>query len=503
MLTTYSADESILHVLLNAIRLAPPHLEFHYELSRLIEYSRPVVPRRTLKPHAPHGTGTWENRLPVWHPKVWLARWPKRNALVVSTANLTPADLRTRGNVASIVDVSSRDANRIAAWARARRPPRTLLVDARGRRAEIIITNRSSWAEFAERLAVQGVQREEWLFASPFWSELSVHLNERPTSDLRLTVLGPSREILERALAKVACTALNAFVPARGDFHQKVIAVRQTLRRSTRVVLYVGSANATTSGFFGRSRRGFNWEAGLIRSGGHEVWKLARAMAEVGPSKWKRVVLSRKNVTPLGDAELGPEEEMSQELDAELRTLLFLNLKLGTRSVRLRAPDRDAALELQNPRLLIDDRSVPLGHSARRVTDDARDVVVLGEFLWRRGWRGMGEGTRRPVRLSLPQLLPEPSLEESALTQAQLVRQLVDPEAVDDAGRRPDEELEEGLSQRRVRDVRFPWERLAATEARLGRNSTYVRRWLETVHANPNVPTFWKTTALALLEERS
>lgn len=292
-----------------------------------------IIPRAWLHPF----DVPVDRIIPTYHPKLLLIDSPAGHELAVSTGNFASDDLRHTRNLAVHFDVSPSVAKRTAAWIE-RKPSghRALcfLVTKEGIKPLRPSGNASTLNQFTACLSRCPAcrkgrsQRGEWVVAAPFWS---------PGALVKMLTLDPegaveayfrTRSVWEQ-IARGAVSALGG--PAlkrvaayelleRGDvqrWHHKVVGWRCCAGAGAHSALYVGSANATTCGFFGQGSRAVNWESGVIWTGGAALWEHARSVARAGFS-------ARHLPTPdeSGDEAVRADDEIGA-LDCEEMERLF------------------------------------------------------------------------------------------------------------------------------------------------------------------------------------
>lgn len=296
--TSYTVDEHQAFALVYRVlggRVLPSGVHLRFQRSGFRRAGQGVAPRRWLHPFSV----PTETPLPSYHPKVMLAGSADGHALVVSTGNLADDDMYRTRNVAVRIDVPASIAKRISGWIE--RPPKghralCLVVDGNGVRLNDPKRNASSLRQFVELLercpACRKARRRtgSWVVAAPFWS---------PNALTKMAVLEPDGSIEAYFRARslwdqvgmraqadsthVRLDRVHAYELRRDGelprWHHKIVGWRCCAGRSARAALYLGSANATVCGFFGKRDRAVNWEAGVIWRGRAAVWEQARALA--------------------------------------------------------------------------------------------------------------------------------------------------------------------------------------------------------------------------------
>jgi|WetSurMetagenome_2_1015567.scaffolds.fasta_scaffold20052_2 hypothetical protein len=257
-----------------------------------------VIPRNWLQPFTP----PHETPLPTYHPKLVLSENVDGYALAVSTGNFASDDFRKTSNLAVKLDLEVGDFEMVRQWIESRPHQHRalcLLEDRGGGRFFRPKANESTAAQFRKNLERcpacrrAGVRRGQWLVASPFWSPtaLKLMLDWEPKGSVEAYFrsralweqVGLSASVL---WPKVRFDQVQAFELRNAGkldrWHHKVIAWRCCDSRSAKTALYLGSANATVCGFFGKAGRAVNWEAGVLWKGGPQLWEYARAIARLG-----------------------------------------------------------------------------------------------------------------------------------------------------------------------------------------------------------------------------
>lgn len=506
LFTTFSLDEAVLVALAQEANLPVGQVRVLFDSTRFTGFERPRAYRRWLHPRS--GGPMPESAMalpPVWHPKLAAVRFKDAPPLLIlSSANLAPADQFHDGNVTLTLPIAEPDLKRLDAWARSRRPEPTVLAMAkRGGSRRLVLSRKSTWHYFKSARKEECGNNEEWLIASPFLSEGSLSLLHDRAKKLTLRLHAPTEQI-----AKKLCQNAPGFKRAKvlvpidgGKFHQKVVAVRSRKGRQTRVVLYVGSANFTWRGFLGNSGRAGNTEAGALLIGGNELWNVALALATWGVPRWRAVsVQCQAKDDELSPVDLGEDER--EETTARLEQLLASRLVIGRGTLRLRHARTKGPISLHKATLLVDSKKGQRLHAGRtvRVPPGAASITVQGDFRISRPIPSYWKGATRPsVQFEVPSLLQEVTPETFHPSANELRRLLGRPFDAEAASGRAlslggdEDALGDDSPQR---DVRFPWGEWA--RYRSVSNPEQRDAWLSQVMKSSRVPSFWKHVARAL-----
>lgn len=343
LVTTFTLDEVELYSLAQHLELAHKTAVIRFDPAGFRCWARSrIVSPAWLRPIRP-GKSAPPGRLPpVFHPKIALTYPTSKGArLIVSTGNLAASDQQEMSNLLCVVQIGKAAADYIRkSWANSKEPKgRNLcvIVDDAGKASVEGDWSRPAWITFLRRIKEFQADRQDWLLASPFWSQ---------STATRLSAAGTARRIdgffrdLESTKSYApslrtlgASGTLNAWVPKRGGgrngMHHKVVAWRGTRGATTQVLLYIGSANLTEAGFLGVSPIGakgkessasfkaWNWEAGVMYVGDGSLWPMAKEAARAGLA-WRPVKIS-KNQKKLKN-EKGAEIDPAGQLRVHLRS---------------------------------------------------------------------------------------------------------------------------------------------------------------------------------------
>lgn len=307
------------------------------------------IPRSWLKPvRVPV-----ESPLPSYHPKIFLSETQDGFRVAVSTGNLAQDDVARSSNLVVRFDASLGVAEAIRGWIEScPRSHRALCVHERGGELAVMpaAKNRATYGQFRSRMARCRSCRKapasgEWILAAPFWSPGAMKRLLKDYPGARVRAFFRSRGLWDAVgwtatQGKDAVSTENVKAYCLGDsrgpspWHQKVYAWRCCDSKGARTVLYVGSANATVSGFFGRGDAAVNWEAGALWTGSSSLWETAESAARGGlsPIALKAHATSLSHEYEDGD-EIGdpPTSELSRLLGAAAAN--FIRVNRGRRTV--------------------------------------------------------------------------------------------------------------------------------------------------------------------------
>jgi hypothetical protein len=488
-----------------------------------------ILPRASLLPiRVPV-----ENPLPTYHPKLLLSETAGGHSLVVSTGNLCQDDLSRTTNLAVRLDLDRRTANAVASWIHdAPEAHRALCLVARGGTVRVNRPNGNAstlqqFRRVLERCSTceKTVARSGWwVVAAPFWS---------PAALVRMTELEPEGrveayfrmrglwdQVAAAASSKVRLDGVSAYeLRQSGElprWHHKVIGWRCCTRRGARAALYLGSANASVCGFFGRGDQAVNWEAGAIWTGGADVWEHARALARAGFS-----------ANPLGDPRAVVESgiTLDDELGAtdteEIERIFAAHLE---RRIRVYRTSREIgrvgddrpfralghSWSLHSLRLRVEDHSAvkevgSLGPRRRRKVPAGTRPQVTAVF--RREESSVATGCDVPPfvesTLDLVELDPEPEI-LAATRRSAIASALAGLSGFADWAQGDGNGKTNGQNGAGAReDVRFPFPELAAlAQRRPPAAAEWLRRVAErSEHALKALPEFWPHLARILSEE--
>lgn len=461
--TTYSLDEWELFSMLFDLGALHGKATIRFDPAAYRGTKGRVVAPRFLMPIAPVA-GSAGRMPPIYHPKLALASDGGVWRLVVSTANLASSDQRDIANVLLKVDLKDTQAQAVRSWIVAAKPRRTLCVVRSGTTLRVEVGNEPTWALFQRQCPASELDGADWIIAAPFWSTAAFRLIRARTAH---SVNAYFREAAHARLVggPFSSARLSCYAPAsKATFHQKVIAVR-TRGSARRVVLYIGSANMTTAGFFGvkrgSTRTAWNWEAGLIQVGGDELWDVARHAARAGVPSWRKL-----RVDPVADD--GKERETEEE-DLEGRLRVHLRSCIHLRGNRIERKDTPSfpGSRLRSVTVQLDE--------TKRVLRANRFVSVQGEFDDIEVMGVYDEGDRKlAVSIPVPSLTRAPRTDDISSTIASLRRLLLDPSSLTEGG---DGKREDDAPDANVvaDDVRFPFREFFA---RLADSPDGARAWL-------------------------
>lgn len=331
-LTSFTVDEHEGYALLYRAlggRLAPnaAWLAFHRRAFR--RAGSGVIPRQWLHPvDAPS-----ESPLATYHPKVFLAQTINDEyILIISTANLATDDLRRSRNLTARFMISAQTAKSVTEWIKCHPiHHRALCLSVSDNGCKIIRPkdNCSTIRQITPRLVrckrcrSTNARAGEWIVAAPFWSPsaitelLSIEPHGRVEAYFRIRniwdQLAAALQNVPDQLRRVTAYELRK----NGDpsrWHHKVLGWRCCQRPGFRSAFYLGSANATVCGLFGRNGKAINWEAGVLWLGDQALWKYAKSAAHAGFSPAKLgAPYTNDLLVPNLDDELGPAD--TDELD--------------------------------------------------------------------------------------------------------------------------------------------------------------------------------------------
>lgn len=281
-------------------RIVPDGVYLNFQRSGFRRAGQGVVPREWLHPiDVPV-----ESPLATYHPKLLLAETHAGHSLIISTGNLARDDFRNTRNLATHFEVARPVADKLVNWIRQRPLGHRALClhvhknKVRFRKPQTNASCLSQFMHLVERCPACRSNRARtghWVVAAPFWSPrvLEIMLKHEPkgkveayfrTQSVWDKVAAHTQVALgEHELERVTAFALRDSRESLPSWHHKVVGWRCCARRGARSALYLGSANATVSGFFGlRNNSAVNWEAGVIWLGGEALWDAARSVARAG-----------------------------------------------------------------------------------------------------------------------------------------------------------------------------------------------------------------------------
>lgn len=535
--TSYTVDEHQAFAIAYRIfggRVLPMGVHFRFQRSGFRRAGQGVMPRRWLNPFSVPP----ERPLPSYHPKLILSQTTSGYVLVVSTGNLAQDDMWRTRNLAVRLKVKRAVANNVSRWIeRPIKSHRALCIVVAGEKVAVRkpATNASTLSQFVELQercpACEKARRSRgsWVVAAPFWSPGALVKIAERDPDGTIEAYFRARSIWEQVALRakadstlVQLDRVHAYeLRQNGDlprWHHKVVGWRCCAARSARGALYLGSANATVCGFFGKGKRAVNWEAGVIRTGGTAVWEQARSLARAGFS-------AVKLAPPKGavDPDIESADELGTTDTDEIERMFAAHVE---RRIRVYRRSRSIGLTGGDGLVRV------LGHSWRldkvrlRFEDQSaiKDVGVLV-----RGKRlRIPEGTRPQVHavftlelpagktsdpevppyaettLDLVDLDPEPELppptRQSAMAAA--LAGLLGSQWGDGEGNGRSAAAPESGGARE--DVRFPFAEVFA----LGTRRPHVASaWLERIAGNGEraldpLPKFWPRLAEALRKEK-
>lgn len=439
--TSFTVDEEIAFAIayrsigsrLGGSTAPPVYLRFPYAGYRRLGPGS--IPRAWLHPISV----PVETPLPTYHPKLMLASAGDEHRVVVSTGNLAMDDVSRSRNLVARLEVDWATANAVKQWiTQWPQPRRALCFYARPGDVGVLAAQAgaSSYAQFkslqrpcaacAKSRAPQG----EWILAAPFWSPgaLKALLRDTPGAAVRAyfrnqALWNAVGATATQGKAAVSTTSVVAYELGNSErplpWHHKVFAWRCCGRRSGRAVLYVGSANATVSGFFGKGGQAVNWEAGVIWTGASKLWEVA-GLAAAGGLRPRRLPPHEGKFAAVRDNdELGdvPSEELERLLGACAGSWIRVNRSKRT-VTRSRATGElrflGAEWRLKSYRLQLDERDElkdvgELRYGQPRIVPAGARPIVRAVFECV-GKPPLGLQKRAPGLAQLCELDPEPPL---------------------------------------------------------------------------------------------
>ena len=295
--TSFSVDEveafALVHHLLGDWRHAGEAAWLSYDRACFRRAASGILPRKTLHPQNHDPGQTYQ--LPAYHPKLILVQsnGPEDcHQLLISSANVSKRDQRDAVNLGIVLEVSPEIAHSVIEWIE--EPPRdrrafTLAVKEDG---SVKIADPASGTTFEQFLhyargcgKCTGRDLSQWIVAAPFWSPgfLSRILKARPGS---VTCYVRDRfqwDTVAHKAHRDRLGTITGFTFSSGDvWHHKLVGWRCCSNLQARSVVYIGSANATSSGFTGIDGQQVNWEAGVLLLGGDALWKDSKRAARGG-----------------------------------------------------------------------------------------------------------------------------------------------------------------------------------------------------------------------------
>ena len=506
--TTYSLDEGELWSL--AYHLSPTHpapIAMRFEPAAFRGWDGRLVPRQWLKPfHPPPGAAFISARVPpVYHPKLLLASAGHRTRFIVSTANLATQDQRDSANLHIGFDLLPPLAKKVREWMLGAIPPRTfLLVVKRSGKPELITGDAPTWSYFnRERLAAKA-STERWLLASPTWSTSALR-RIAPSANSRVTAYFRDHSQAKLVAGPVAGPHLDCRVPESSlPFHHKVLAWKGRRGGKETVLLYVGSANMTSAGFFGlgsaHKLRAWNWEAGVLYVGDRDLWSIAEQAVTGGIAAWRTVPIKSR----VGDKdEVTSKGEADEAAEGALRVHLRSAIRLHGRKVR-RQPVRDMPqASLLRVTLDLDGKLRPLAvcKEVKVAIPAPSSARVIGVYRFEQGTR---QGTLRDIAIVIPSLMAEPAVTDSARRDLEVLRRLLrvadgQPGGHTSLSGKRERLVDDSPNVAIEEDVRFPFRDLLSLA---NRDCIAARNWLDHV----NRPTggargFWRSLAQRLRKE--
>lgn len=475
-----------------------------------------IVPRKWIS-FRPRPTNATE--LTTYHPKLVLLSATKRHKLFVSTANITSAD-QQQANLAVTLEINDRQAKAVRDWIKRPKNKKTFvaIVKESGKIRISVPDERPTFDHFREHIGSRECEHSArmknlWLVAAPFWSPIFIQRLAEVTASEGSggTIEAYFREQQQWSACYHHLKAPRRVLPYRlienGEYkpwHHKLLAWRCCEEPAAKVVVYIGSANATISGMLGRAGRAVNWEAGAIFLGGQELWEHARSAARA------QMRVERLTTDPAKgfqeDDEIGPDPEaqIEETLSRHLEQYLLVRRPNG---VKLSAK-KMVPIPILGKRWTLITAKLLTG-TARELKLRSRDwaKVPKNSLTTVRAEYASDSGqyrTYRTIHLDLAELDPDPSpLDLSTGDAAHQFRQLLSkgmPES-NGKGRGRLEGTTEDEELWRHSDIRFPFR-----EALYGLQHypDHTRELLKALLSlkddiGTSCPSFWKVIARSLL----
>jgi len=365
------------------------------------------------------------------------------------------------------------------------------------RQPKVIITDRPTWEIFESNRDVREDTREWWLLTAPFWHTEALRLLARDHQSLvRVDACFRDRRQATKVASPVMHKKVRCFVPWGGEpFHQKVIAWKGQTGGKTTVLLYIGSANLTPSGFLGfrgtQGRIAWNWEAGLLLVGNETLWGAAKRAAGAGVRRWRPLSIKGGKPT-IGEEEIGPESEQDIDLENRLRVHLRTAIGLKGRTIRRRKAPNLPEASLEKLRVDVDDKDRMLKVGRRyTVPGNAKRVHIQGTYR-------IAAGGHRVVKIELPSLSAPVEARDLAPSLEALLAMLTPVSLASPVPGQSEVAADPGVSGVRPgwTDVRFPYSQLIS---RYRNAPKAALTWLQNVQQfGHKLPGFWKEATRTL-----
>jgi hypothetical protein len=414
-LTTFTMDEGVLYSLLRSLGSEMPRDVYIRFDPAGFRGSKPraVSPKSFQPVFSSNPFDPVEKMNPaIFHPKITLGINNKNARIVISTANIAYNDQERSANINVAFDIIQKTADKISVWFKNVNIGRTVCFIHRQRKPlDLVISNLPTWATFTNLCNDVILGEREWLLAAPFWSisGLKKIMNSSGFRSIKAYFRDQYQAKAIVSSPQVYSKTISCLVPKKGKpFHHKVVACRSIGKR-LQCVLYIGSANITSAGFFGATNKktnknqAWNYEAGIILIGGKEVWEIAKAAASAGIPEWRKLEVKKRSFEKSIDDEFGPKNEETMEKESILRAHLRSAIRLnGTEVTWMKINDLPGK-KLRYVDIELDDKIKRLRERCPiKITKKYKFVCVKGLY------QTTNSKHQKLVALELPTLSKEP-----------------------------------------------------------------------------------------------